>query len=723
MQHNVGETFVLMKSKKMSELGASKIKREDNDSKLMTVAKHPFTSHSKLKVPRISPELLQIYSEVFFNDVSDHIEKNVPETIRERLKVALEQNKTKLVQVHGEQFFNILLQHSRGMNRLNRVEIDELYRVWFTCFFNMRAFLSKMVPSVPYSTNQICANPDAKLRIEQVTFELKRTLISKYKTILSGNIRDYVNDYVGNRALTTAILQDEKLLENHVRTFVDSVAQLSDATVSELFKTWYDCYFNMFEYFKEVCRSKKQLLNQIDLLHDSRRCAMLNSKKRGRSFISEHRYKAEKQNTTQKPERVHSVPTKSIHRFDLFKHVDAVNREVFERARKFELKREISEIKPTSIQTPHIKPVSSIAKVYNRKYINDFATCFVVIAHVRSLRNAIPYPIGGILQLWYHYARFTRRILSEFQNERQEIQVLRLWQALKQEVTIYDKSKETKAYDLKNGIQYNAGSKNFLYDLIYNNGSLDCAGGTSMLYALVSNDGVHASDKRQVIDIRTVHSQLHTLIAIGDTWLLETTFEEPKLLTLVQYQKHFNISVYPNPQEQPNGVIDMCIALVEATSFFDVQENVYYDLLTMFGITKDKHVATQIHLFALLCKFNKSNCTTTEYTDTLKECLKNIPNADDELAYESLCLINVSIFQQFTLYQVIRNMWIKLWELFLKTKNNHIWLEQYDNIMEHHDRCLREIKTHNQTDHAKPIKVQKEEKDAIDVNCFDYPNR
>jgi hypothetical protein len=679
---------------------------------------------------KLNPKLnTRKYVEFLDYDISQYIEKHVVESKRKLLMKALNRNKTQkqIAKYFEEEIISALSQHVKDVKDLDVDVIYHLYHVWFTCFFDVQNFLYILDSSVEFLSDPKCIL-DTNPRVDEMTSEAEKQLILKYKTILSNRITAYVNDNIGYTPLATAILKNmnqtsnQTTLENIVASIISRLAQLSDDSILALFNTWYDCYFDIFEYFRNLCRPNKDLLEQIDKLQDLRKCSILDMKKRGRSFISEQRYKQKKQNLN--PNRAKTEQRK----MNVSKHINTVNEKVFEKSRKSELKREMTGIKPSIKQNPEIKPLRSVAKLYNRKYISNFAMCLVLIAHHKSLSHAIPYQISGILKLWYHYARLTRKVFLEFKNEPDHVQVLELWKQLLQEITIYNQDEGKKTYTVINGIRYKLSANNFLYDLIYNNGALNCAGGTSMLYALIKNDeeqlANESGNKHHTIDIRIVNAFAHTLIGIGNDWLIDTT-KHPKLYTKEEYEKAFARRVYAFSEKYPHGLINECIKLTEAASSFMIRKNVgvLYDLLETFGITKDKTTSTQIQLFALLCKLNKSNSTMEEYTQTLHECLRNMPDVETKLAGESECLINVAVSQNFKVYNTIRNIWIWLRAYFIERNNFNGWNAQFAILMEVYNKCVEKLKIHDKTGIAyhQPRKAGQKKTDVNDdIDCYNF---
>jgi len=672
---------------------------------------------------KLKPKLYtRNYVELLHYDISEYIEKHVVDTNRKSLIKALKR-KTEIAKYFEEEIINALSQHVKDVKHLDVDIIYHLYRVWFTCFFDVQNFLHTLDSSVEFLSDPKCIL-DTNPRVDEMTSEAEKQLILKYKTILSDRITAYVNDNIGYTPLATAILKNmnQTTLENIVASIISRLAQLSDDSILALFNTWYNCYFDIFEHFRILCRPNKDLIEQIDKLQDLRQCSIVDVKKHRRSFISEKRYKQEKQNLNQNRAKTQQ------RKMNVSKYVNTVNEKVFEKSRKSELKREMTGIKPSIKQNPEIKPLRSVAKLYNRKYISNFAMCLVLIAHHKSLSHAIPYQISGILKLWYHYARLTRKVFLEFKNEPDHVQVLELWKQLLQEITIYNQDEGKKTYTVINGIRYKLSANNFLYDLIYNNGALNCAGGTSMLYALIKNDeeqlANESGNKHHTIDIRIVNAFAHTLIGIGNDWLIDTT-DHPKLYTKEEYEKAFARRVYAFSEKYPHGLINECIKLTEATSSFMIRKNVgvLYDLLETFGITKDKNTSTQIQLFVLLCKLNKSNSTMEEYTETLHECLRNMPDVETKLAGESECLINVAVSQNFKVYNTIRNVWIWLRAYFIERNNFNGWNAQFAILMEVYNKCVEKLKIHDKTGIAyhHPRKAGQKKTDANDdIDCYTF---
>ena len=693
------------------------------NTKLLTRSRQKIGDDAKLK-PKLNTKN---YVELLHYDISEYIEKHVVETKRKPLRKALKRKEIQIAKYFEEEIINTLSQHVKDVKHLNVDIIYHLYHVWFTCFFDVQNFLHTLDPSVEFLSDPKCIL-DTNPRADELTSEAENQLILKYKTILSDRITAYVNDNIGYTPLATVILKNmnqtnnQISLENIVISIISRLTQLSDDSILVLFNTWYNCYFDIFEHFRILCRPNKDLIEQIDQLQDMRQCSILDVKKRGRSFISEQRYKQEKQNLNQNRAKTQQ------RRMNVSKYINIVNEKVFEKSRKSELKREMTGIKPSIKQNPEIKPLRSVAKLYNRKYISNFAMCLVLIAHHKSLSHAIPYQISGILKLWYHYARLTRKVFLEFKNEPDHVQVLELWKQLSQEITIYNQDEGKKTYTAINGIQYKLGANNFLYDLIYNNGALNCAGGTSMLYALIKNDEEQlvneTGNKHHTIDIRIVNAFAHTLIGIGNDWLIDTTTDHPKLYTKEEYEKAFALRVYIFSEKYPHGLINECMKLTEAASSFVNRKNVgvLYDLLETFGITKDKNASDQIQLFVLLCKLNRSNSTMEEYTKTLHECLQNMPDVETKLAGESECLINVAVSQNFKIYNTIGNVWIWLKAYFIERNNFNGWNDQFAIFMEVYNKCIEKLKIHDKTGIAyhHPRKAGQKKTGNDDIDCFNF---
>jgi len=295
----------------------------------------------------------------------------------------------------------------------------------------------------------------------------------------------------------------------------------------------------------------------------------------------------------------------------------------------------LSSLQPTRNRNLNLASLSDINKIYDTEFTTDYALCLVVLAHISSLESKKPYSIMSILRIWYDYVRLTKSVFAQCKEKSHAIQVLTLWKTIRSTVTIY--LKNDKSYILKQGLGYKKFSQNFLYDLI-TQGTLDCAGGTSMLYALVKS-----VDK--TIDIRTVQSERHTLIAIGEDILLETTESTPRLLSTHEYQKMFKTCVWVNPKFYPTGVFDTCVKLLQ---IYRPSNYEYNSLFQDFKLHRSAHV--QIQLYTKLIKLKDPRMIYEEWIIAVKECLGMIYKIlslmeIDVIFKEKQCLSNVSLYE------------------------------------------------------------------------------
>ena len=294
-----------------------------------------------------------------------------------------------------------------------------------------------------------------------------------------------------------------------------------------------------------------------------------------------------------------------------------------------------------------MKPTSpSAARV---KFSSDYITCLAILAHLRGSQGPETqkhkYTMRAISNVWYGQLEFARRVLAECAKPKEardkeapewdtlsvvrtdlndsmlgihggkaytgkvpnSFKVLILWRAMRRNNLVCTKTATEKK--TKKELQYEAGSSDFLYDLVLNNGSCNCSCGSSMLYELIK---ILAPE----IDIRSVYGCTHTFIAVVDTtgtWLIETTSSTSKsrLFSVDEFKRlrwptiDGVMTPFISPQSMPEGIvvyfqnlIASSLRLNSSVLFSDVVKwmKIYPHLL------KSKNL--QVQLFARLISGN-----------------------------------------------------------------------------------------------------------------------
>ena len=693
--------------------------------------------------------LIEVYKKRLNDDILKHIQTQAPEEIRDKLLTKFNEKRI-YVNHFAAEFIKALSQHTKNIHSVDRHVIDNFYHVWFTCFFKFEYFFLMLLRDRVENSkgNLTCSLKDTYSHTDAITVGHSERLRSELVNTLRNRIKAYIRQNTEHEKLKNIIMNDQIFLYNNVNYFLSTtLAQpMSIDRVYSLFKTWYNCYFNISDYFKNVCKNDKHLLNHIlTTLRDPRECDLLNIKKRRHSFISERRHKAERLRNK------YSFSNRRPPIRDVLKYTSDVNF-TLDIKQKLNTKRELRAIQGNpqwehmrSIIIPKLTSKGSIEKFYNRKYINDHAMCLALIAHVKSLRQKPIFPIPGILRIWYHYVELTTKLLVKYKKAPDHIKVLKLWKMLKHELTIYTKSDEENKFFKSTGIDFQSNAGNFLYDLHYN-GALNCAGGTSMLYALIKNDGerrvnkiksdkhvkgdVNPEDSKEsddsdfkheqdfkkkhgIIDIRTVNARKHTLIAIGDTWLLDTT-RERSLYTLQEYETIRKCSVYVHTEYKPIGLLNECVKLMEASDLKSMLHvDVLYEMLLKFGIANHTD-SDQIKLFVQLCELGTARALT-QYADILKNCISQVRSImqwnEYDHSYERPCLQYVTVQQEIKIYYTIDALWKKLKSKF---ENDVIkWNDGQNLINDVFMMALNAIKKHNETFHK-----SKKEVDLTYLLCY-----
>lgn len=618
------------------------------------------------------------YTKIFQSDIETCINK--PDFIdMSNIRTSNSKTINVMAKRYIAEFVNNISHYHGNINEISNKTIRKLYTIWFTCFFNLNIFFARIgVQIYQYSDQSKCILIKNEQPDERTTLT-KFELTDRFFTIIQQRVHEYTREYVP-MPLRDIILADVSKLKFYLTdNFISNISNLNVSQIDHLFDIWYSCYFDMFEYFKVLCKENKTLTNIIRTLPILRDC----SKRFG-------------------DVRAQSVPV-VLNTSEYIENAKIIKE--FNEKKKTELRNELSSLKPTRDKKLNIVPLSDINRIYDTEFTTDYALCLVVLAHLSSLESKKPYSITSILRIWHDYVRLTKNVFAETKEKSQAIRVLTLWKTIKSTVTIYQKNE--KHYSLKQGLVYKAFSQNFLYDLI-TQGTLDCAGGTSMLYALVKSVD-------ETIDIRTVQSKRHTLIAIGEDILLETTESTPRLLSTQEYQKIFNNCVWVNPKVYPTGLFDACVKLLQ---IYRPSNHEYNNLFQKFELHKSAQV--QIQLYTKMIELKDPSMTFEDWTISVNKCLF--------VLYKILALMEIDVI--FTEKQCLSNVSLSecLIVLFEIDKLVHRYRERINDaavpswrilkakIKKLNDYIEDKIKSHQHQFHNSNRKLPHE-----NVICFDHP--
>ena len=600
--------------------------------------------------------LLVILSERLLIDISNCVDRStLGDTQKQTLQDTLRNKSAALLNEYVENFLSSVSQHTKNISTLNRDTINYFYQIWLTCYFNIETFFIR--EGFPYKEvkdlyKYQCALTNQNNLTKAPPSTFKKHLVSKYRKIIRDRIKEYVYNYISDTKIKALILGDldsetSSYLLRFIDGFVSTVKTQSDEEIAYLFNIWFTCYFDILKYFNMTCKYDSKLIKQLSGFRTPHTCSIFNIDKRRRSFISQTRI-VHKPNKNQHGKQW-SAPRPLLRyiqtsdngttnllknrRMKQSKQQELINELVIMRQRNF------NDVKTRLGDVNFLTQSHNLQKI--KTDINDFVLCFVVNAYVASQKNKTFYTVKSYLNIWHEYVRLTKNVLS-FKAKSDAVRVLNVWKMLKSIVVVYTKEPNQK-YKIRMGIMYKEGSNNFLYDIAHT-GKLNCAGATSMLYALIKTVD-------PTIDIRTVVGFGHTLIAIGNDIVLDTTIETT-LYSLTEYQRNQQCLVFVNPINNPNGLLNECEKLFQA-SILNGANDECYDTLELFGIgTKSNDV--QIRLFSWICKLNKLHITNEDCENILRECV-DILNAIVSKIYTNVsftsnpCLCNIVIFQKMQL--------------------------------------------------------------------------
>ena len=349
------------------------------------------------------------------------------------------------------------------------------------------------------------------------------------------------------------------------------------------------------------------------------------------------------------------------------------------------------------------KNTNTMQNIYDRSVTPDYVLCVAAAAYVMGMKNNKQFNIQAILKVWYYYVECAKKVLLNTHAEMPSMRLLKLWTALKKLTTVRALRQGEQKWCIYNGINMRTGSQNFLYELIVNNGSCNCACGTSMLYMLIKT-------LDPSIDLRTVMGKMHTLLAVNDgnsMMLLETTLAIPKVMSVHEYQIKMKRCVFINPKQYPCGMTEMYYWLYPTLRNGDSLKE-FYEIIKPFKLEESKDL--QVKLYVNTCKLMSNSgieCDTA--ANSLLEIYKEIYN--DWKPSRATCLYNVNLRAMQTMF-ILMVSFIKN-----RTENTefiNIFNEQLNTMK---NEFTVELKRHAQRHTTKPIS-------EIDVPilCWDLCN-
>lgn len=349
------------------------------------------------------------------------------------------------------------------------------------------------------------------------------------------------------------------------------------------------------------------------------------------------------------------------------------------------------------------KNTNTMQNIYDRNVTPDYVLCVAAAAYVMGMKNNKQFNIQAILKVWYYYVECAKKVLLNAHAEMPSMRLLKLWTALKKLTTVRVLRQGEQKWCIYNGINMRIGFQNFLYELIVNNGSCNCACGTSMLYMLIKT-------LDPSIDLRTVMGQMHTLLAVNDgnsIMLLETTLAIPRVMSVHEYQIKMKRCVFINPKQYPCGMTEMHYWLYPTLRNGDSLKE-FYEIIKPFKLEESKDL--QVKLYVNTCKLMSNSgieCDTA--ANSLLEIYKEIYN--DWKPSRATCLYNVNLRAMQTMF-ILMVAFIK--NRTEKTEFINIFNEQL-NAMK--NKFKVELKRHAQRHTTKPIS-------EIDVPilCWDLCN-